>query len=108
MSAVAPFEVFAALADPTRQRLLDQLAGHEHASAGTLAEPLGLTRQAVEKHLRLLDRAGVVTSRRQGRRVDFALRTEALRDSARWLDDRARGWDRQLGLVKAAAEAAQQ
>lgn len=100
-----PLEVFAALADPTRQRMLTLLADHDHGSAAALTGPLALTRQAVEKHLRVLERAGVVARRRDGRRVSYAVRSDTLRTSAAWLDELARGWDRRLAAVKQAAEA---
>jgi DNA-binding transcriptional ArsR family regulator len=100
----APIEVFAALGDPTRHRLLDELAGREPASAAALAEPLTITRQAVEKHLRVLEHAGLVRADREGRRVRYAVRPETLSASATWLDQVARGWERRLAAVKAAAE----
>ena len=98
-------EVFAALGDPTRQRLLEQLAARVRASATDLAGPLTLTRQAVEKHLRVLDRAGLVATHRSGRRVSYEVRPETLRDSADWLDQLASSWDRRLEAVRSAAEA---
>jgi DNA-binding transcriptional ArsR family regulator len=99
-------EVFAALGDRTRQDLLDLLARGEGSSSAALAEPLGVSRQAVEKHLRLLEQVGLVTARRDGRRVAWAVRPETVRRSAQWLEARGAEWDRQLALVKAAAEKA--
>ena len=107
MSA-APVEVFAALGDPTRQELLTLLGRQQASTAAALAAPLAVTRQAVEKHLRVLDRAGLVDSRHVGRRVHYAVRPDALRRSAAWLTDVAAGWDRQLAMVKVAAEQAEQ
>lgn len=102
--SLASVEVFAALGDSTRQRLLEQLAARVWASAADLAGPLALTRQAVEKHLRVLDRAGLVSTRRLGRRVSYRVRPETLRDSADWLDQLASSWDRRLEAVRSAAE----
>jgi DNA-binding transcriptional ArsR family regulator len=100
----AATEVFAALGDPTRQRLLDLLAEHGPASATTLAAPLQVSRQAVKKHLQVLERAGLVSSARDGREVLFAVRRIELDRSAAWLLERAERWDRRLSALKAAAE----
>lgn len=104
MSAVPPVEVFAALGDPTRQRLLRALAGGTAASTSDLAEVLAITRQGVEKQLRVLERAGLVERHRQGRRSGFVVRSETLADSGRWLTALATEWDRRLAAVKVLAE----
>jgi ArsR family transcriptional regulator, cadmium/lead-responsive transcriptional repressor len=70
-------ELWAAVADPTRRRLLDALLTHGEATATALAGELPVTRQAVAKHLAVLDRAGLVDSRRNGREVLYTVR-------ARW------------------------
>lgn len=106
MSSAPPVGVFAALADPSRHLLLQALAGHaEGASATQLAAPLPVSRQAVDKHLRVLHRAGLVSSTRRSREVRYALRREELDNAAAWLSDLARSWDRRLASIKAAAEA---
>ena len=93
MSAVPPVEVFAALGDPTRQRLLDVVA-QGGGSAADMAAMLDITRQAVEKQLRVLEDAGLVQRVHLGRRVRFAVRTEALAETATWLSSLADIWDR--------------
>ncbi|MCL1872410.1 MAG: metalloregulator ArsR/SmtB family transcription factor [Promicromonosporaceae bacterium] len=99
----APAQVFAALGDPQRLELLRRLgAGAESATA--LAQHATISRQAVVKHLRVLESAGVVAAHRDGREVLFAVRPEALAESSRWLDDVAAGWDRRLADLKKAAE----
>lgn len=103
LSDDASVAVFAALGDPTRQRLLTAVARGD-GSAGELAELLAVTRQAVEKQLRVLERAGLVERVRLGRRVSFAVRTQALAESASWLCDLADAWDRRLSAVKVLAE----
>jgi len=97
-------EVFAALGDPNRQRLLELLSARGRASATTLAAPVPVTRQAVDKHLRVLERAGLVSSAREGRQVLYAVRSDAFERSAAWLTEVAASWDRQLAMIKAAAE----
>jgi len=105
MSQAALADVFAALGDPNRQRLLELLAAGGRASATTLAAPIAVTRQAVDKHLRVLERAGLVSSARAGRQVMYAVRGEEFERSAAWLRDVAASWDRRLAAIKAAAEA---
>ena len=102
----APVEVFAALGDPNRHRLLELLGVRGQASASDLADPMMVSRQAVAKHLDVLERAGLVTSRREGRRVLYAVQRAALDGSAAWLTDAATRWDQALAAVKVAAEAA--
>ena len=103
VSTAPPVEVFAALGDPTRQRLLAAVAGSER-SAADLATLLAITRQAVEKQLRVLEQAGLVERQHLGRRVRFAVRTEALAETATWLSALADTWDRRLAAVKELAE----
>ncbi|WP_412544126.1 metalloregulator ArsR/SmtB family transcription factor [Longispora sp. K20-0274] len=98
-------EVFEALADPTRRRLLDLLADRGEATATELAPELGISRQAVVKQLGVLDRAGLVTGRRQGRELRYAVRPDELTATARWLDRVAHRWDSRLALIKRLAEA---
>jgi DNA-binding transcriptional ArsR family regulator len=96
--------VLAAMADPTRRQLLDVLVDAGRASATTLAGRLPVSRQAVVKHLRVLEDAGLVAGTRAGREVLYSARTEPLDASARWLADRAAAWDRRLTALKRAAE----
>jgi DNA-binding transcriptional ArsR family regulator len=98
-----PVEVFAALGDPTRHRLLEAVARGEQ-SAADLAALLAITRQAVEKQLRVLEQAGLVERQQRGRRVRFVVRPEPLADTATWLAALADTWDRRLAAVKALAE----
>lgn len=99
--------VLIALADPTRRQLLDLLAVHGEATATTLAEQLPVSRQAVVKHLTVLDAAGLVSGRRMGREVRYAVRPAALDATARWMAALATDWDRRLAAIKRAAEAAE-
>lgn len=99
-------EVFAALADPTRWKLLDVLAGHGEASATTLAAELPVSRQAVVKHLTVLDRAGLVAGHRRGREVRYAVCPDRLDGTARWMARVAADWDARLARIKRIAESA--
>ncbi|MGC0334391.1 DNA-binding transcriptional ArsR family regulator [Streptomyces sp. SAI-170] len=100
--------VLGALADPTRRRLLDLLAEHGEATATTLAGQLPVSRQAVVKHLAVLDTAGLVSASRVGREVRYAVRPAALDTTARWMASLASEWDRRLARIKRIAEAAEQ
>lgn len=98
--------VLAALADPTRRRLLDLLSAHGQATATTLADGFPVSRQAVVKHLAVLDAAGLVDSVKVGREVRYAVRPEALDTTAAWMAALAAEWDRRLAKIKRVAEAA--
>ncbi|RNL80559.1 ArsR/SmtB family transcription factor [Halostreptopolyspora alba] len=97
-------DVLTALADPTRRELLEALAAHGTASATTLSAELPISRQAVVKHLGVLDRAGLVRSHREGREVRYTVRTAPLNATARWMDDLAQRWDRRLEAIRNLAE----
>ncbi|MFJ5273001.1 ArsR/SmtB family transcription factor [Streptomyces sp. NPDC088358] len=99
--------VLVALADPTRRQLLELLAAQGEATATTLAEGLPVSRQAVVKHLSVLDAAGLVTGGRVGREVRYAVRPAALSATAQWMATLADDWDRRLANIKHIAEAAE-
>jgi DNA-binding transcriptional ArsR family regulator len=95
--------VFAALGDETRLTVLARLCGGEAHSISRLTEGTGLTRQAVTKHLRVLEDAGVVRSVRAGRESLFELEPDPL-DDATYLDQVSRQWDDALARLKAHVE----
>ena len=98
-------EVLTALADPTRRRVLDAIAAHGETTATKLAAELPISRQAVVKHLVVLDRAGLVAGRRQGREMRYTVQPDRLDAAARWLSERAAAWDARLARIKRLAEA---
>jgi DNA-binding transcriptional ArsR family regulator len=97
-------EVLAALADPTRRRVVELLARQGDRTATSLAGELPVTRQAVVQHLASLRDAGVVGSSKTGREVRFSLRPEALTETARWMEDVAAQWEHRLAVIKHIAE----
>jgi DNA-binding transcriptional ArsR family regulator len=97
-------ELLSAVADPTRRRMLDVLLDRGEATATTLAGELPVTRQAVAKQLAVLDRAGLVEGRRQGREVRYAVRPQRLGVAARSMAEVAAGWDARLSAIKRIAE----
>lgn len=96
--------LFAALADPTRWRVLSLLAERGEASATALSGELPVSRVAVVKHLAVLDRAGLVEGRREGREVRYSVRTEPLGETARWMAGIASQWDARMAAIKQLAE----
>jgi DNA-binding transcriptional ArsR family regulator len=99
--------LWAAVGDPTRRHVLDALLEHGEATTTTLADGLPVTRQAVAKHLIVLDRVGLVVGRRRGREVRYVVRPERLDDAAEAMARAAAQWDRRLARIKRLAEAAQ-
>ena len=98
--------VFAALADRTRRHILVRLADRPD-DAGAVAADLGISRQAVAKHLRILVDSGLVTASPQQRRQVHAVRPDRIREISDLLGAVSRGWDRRLALVKDHAERAE-
>jgi DNA-binding transcriptional ArsR family regulator len=96
--------VFAALADPTRWRLLGMLAQQGEGTATTLAAQLPVSRPAVIKHLGVLDRAGLVTRQRAGREVRYRVEPARLDATAQAIARLASAWDARLAALKALAE----
>jgi DNA-binding transcriptional ArsR family regulator len=83
---------FAALADPTRRAILARLAEGQ-ATVNELAEPFPITLQAVSKHLKVLERAGLITRGRAAQLRPSRLEGEALKDVADWVGEYRRFWD---------------
>jgi len=99
-------ELWSAVADPSRLRVLDLLVTHGEVSASWLAERVPFSRQAVSKHLVVLERAGLITRRKQGREVLYQVQAARLDQATRAMADLAAQWDRRLTAIKHLAEAA--
>jgi DNA-binding transcriptional ArsR family regulator len=84
--------IFAALADPTRRAILARLA-HGEASVKELAEPFAISSPAITKHLKVLQRAGLITQGRQAQWRPCRLETAPLKDVAEWLETYRHFWD---------------
>jgi DNA-binding transcriptional ArsR family regulator len=82
---------FAALADPTRRAIVEQLA-HGALTAGELAEPFAMTQQAISKHLKVLERAGLISRSRAAQSRPCALRPAELDDAVDWISRHRRVW----------------
>ena len=96
--------VFAALGDETRLGLLAKLTNGEPLSIVRLAEGTKLTRQAVTKHLRVLEDVGVVFSVKAGRESRFALDPRPIVSAQEYLEHVSRQWDTALARLKALVE----
>ena len=96
--------LFAALGDPTRLALLQQLSDNGPASISALAERFAMTRQGVTKHLQVLAGAGVIEGAREGREHVWTLNPARFAEARRTLDTIARGWDDALSRLKAHVE----
>jgi len=96
--------VFAALGDPTRLALVGKLSAGIPLSIARLTEGCDLTRQAVTKHLRVLESSGVVGRQRAGRESLYRLEPHAIQEMRAYLDGVSRQWDEALGRLKAFVE----
>ena len=99
-------DLWEAMADPTRRKLLDLLVARGQATATTLTADMPVTRQAISKHLLVLQRVGLIDSHRQGREVHYAVREPRLAEATSALSDVANRWDRRLQTIKKLAEQA--
>lgn len=91
---------FSALADPTRRQILARLADGE-LSVTELAQPFKMTMPAVSKHLKVLERAGLVVRGREAQLRPARLQAEPLREVADWVEDYRRIWEESLGRLDA-------
>jgi DNA-binding transcriptional ArsR family regulator len=83
---------FAALADPTRRAILARLATGE-ASVNELAEPFAMTQPAISKHLKVLERAGLISRGRDAQRRPCRLEAKRLAEANRWLENYRQFWE---------------
>jgi DNA-binding transcriptional ArsR family regulator len=106
MPAQTDDELWSAIGDRSRRQVLDLLVSHGAVSASWLAGRVPFTRQAVSKHLAVLEQAGLISRRKQGREVLYQVQADRLDQAARAMADLAAQWDRRLGAIKRLAEAA--
>lgn len=95
---------FAALGDETRLSLVARLSGGQQHSISQLTEGSRLTRQAITKHLRVLETAGIVHGARKGRESLFELDQKPIKEITRYLERVSEQWDQALGRLKALVE----
>jgi DNA-binding transcriptional ArsR family regulator len=95
-----------ALADPTRRGILAQLAEGE-ATVGELAEPYDMSLAAVSKHLKVLEKAGLISRGKEAQWRPCRLEAEPLRELAGWMENYRRFWDQSLDRLEDYLEALQ-
>jgi DNA-binding transcriptional ArsR family regulator len=103
-SSVTEEALLEAVADGSRRRVLDLIVAHGEATPTGLAAELPFSRQAVAKHLAVLNRAGLVESSREGREVRYSVRPGQLELAARAMARVAARWDARLDAIKRIAE----
>ncbi len=106
MTAQTDDELWSAIADPSRRHVLDLIVSNGEVSASWLAGRVPFTRQAVSKHLVVLERAGLVSRRKQGREVLYQVQADRLDQATQAMAQLAAQWDRRLAMIKRLAEAA--
>ncbi len=92
--------LFAALGDQTRLKLVDTLSDGNSRSISDLAAGFGMTRQAITKHLKVLENAGLVANDRVGRESHFRLEPEPVQAARNYLDRVSQHWDAAIGRLK--------
>jgi len=97
-------DLWEAMADPTRRKLIDLLVARGQATATTLTADMPVSRQAISKHLSLLQRVGLIDAHRQGREVRYQVREQRLAEATGALSQVANRWDRRLRAIKQLAE----
>ena len=96
--------VFAALADPTRRRMVETALHEGAVTVPQLAAELPISRQAVAKHVDALQEAGLLRREGEGRRLSYRLEPRSLRAATAWLERVEREWDSRLARLKRSVE----
>jgi DNA-binding transcriptional ArsR family regulator len=91
--------VFAALADPTRRRIMRRLAGHGESRVTALARPFRISLPAISRHLHVLERAKLIERRRTGRLHLIRARAAGLREAQKWMLQCAAHWDERFDAL---------
>ncbi|WP_055106217.1 ArsR/SmtB family transcription factor [Paenibacillus ihumii] len=99
MAAAPKYDVFQAIADPTRRKLLDLLSRQE-MPVKEISGHFPMSRTAVSKHLHVLSTAGLVRERRVGRETRYRLDPEPLQELQHWLSYFEQFWDNKLSMLK--------
>ena len=107
MSIAINDDLWSAIGDPTRRRMLDLLLTDGDGTATSLSEQLPVTRQAVAKHLGVLDRVGLVRATREGREKRYVIDEEQLARAVAQLESVGTAWDARMQRIKRIAEAIQ-
>ena len=93
-------QLFAALGEPTRLNVVDRLRDGSEHSIATIAMGLPISRQALTKHLKVLESAGIASSRRLGRETVYQMDPSGLLAAERWIAEVSSQWDRAIDRLK--------
>ena len=99
LRAMPPPDVFVALSDPTRRWMIRRLAGGAVMTPTRFAAELPISRQAVSKHLAVLESSRLVRAEEQGRENQYQLDVEPLREAEAWIREIEATWDRRLATL---------
>ena len=99
---------FAALADPTRRAILGRLAEGGEATVNELAEPFPISGQAISRHLKVLERAGLITRGRTAQLRPSRLQAAPLKDAVEWLETYRRFWEGSFDRLEARLQATEE
>jgi DNA-binding transcriptional ArsR family regulator len=108
MAADQLTRTFAALADPTRRAILGRLAEGGEATVNDLAEPFPISGQAISKHLKVLERAGLITRGRTAQLRPSRLQAAPLKDAVEWLETYRRFWEGSFDRLEARLQATEE
>jgi DNA-binding transcriptional ArsR family regulator len=106
MTTAPDDELWSAIGDPSRRLVLDLLVSNGEVSASWLAGRVPFSRQAVAKHLAVLERTGLISRRKEGREVVYQVQPDRLDQATRTMTEVAAQWDRRLHAIKRLAESA--
>ena len=90
--------IFAALADPTRRAIIERLASGE-ASAGELAEPFGISKPAISRHLKVLENANLIVRNKDAQWHRFQLKSDSLKAASNWISQYREFWEDRLDAL---------
>jgi DNA-binding transcriptional ArsR family regulator len=99
--------IFGALADPTRRAILARLADGD-ATVTELTEPFSISMPAISRHLKVLQRAGLISRNRSGQQLSSTLEAAAFREAAEWMERYRRFWDASFDRLDAHLRQVQQ
>jgi DNA-binding transcriptional ArsR family regulator len=105
MMALIDDDLWSAIGDPTRRRMLDLLVANETGTATTISDQLPVSRQAIAKHFGVLDRIGLVHGTPSGREMRYSVDAEQLARAVAQLSAVGSAWDARLRRIKRIAEA---
>ncbi len=99
-SSIGLTAIFSALADPSRRAILERLSIEKEATVSELAEPLDMSLPAVSKHLKVLERAGLLNRRRDGKSFYLKLNPRPLKEAGEWISYYEQFWSESLDRLE--------